>query len=134
MPQAKRKCPALKAFPPACHCILIFMLDYEITTRDLKQLLASDLSEKPVVLDVREPWEFEAARIEGSTLISMGDIPSRAFNELDPEAHIVTVCHHGVRSMNVAVWLRNQGFENAQSLRGGIDAWSAEIDPAVPRY
>lgn len=110
------------------------MLDYEITTQDLKQLLAADASEKPVVLDVREPWEFDAAHIKGSTLIPMGDIPSRAFNELDPEAHIVTVCHHGVRSMNVAVWLRNQGFENAQSLRGGIDAWSAEIDPAVPRY
>jgi len=110
------------------------MLDYEITTQDLKQLLAADVSEKPVVLDVREPWEFEAAHIEGSTLIPMGDIPSRAFNELDPEAHIITVCHHGVRSMNVAVWLRNQGFENAQALRGGIDAWSAEIDSAVPRY
>lgn len=110
------------------------MLDYEITTQDLKQLLAADASEKPVVLDVREPWEFDAAHIKGSTLIPMGDLPSRAFNELDPEAHIVTVCHHGVRSMNVAVWLRNQGFENAQSLRGGIDAWSAEIDPAVPRY
>jgi rhodanese-related sulfurtransferase len=110
------------------------MLDYEISTQELKQLLASDGSKSHVVLDVREPWEYEAAHIEGSTHISMGDIPARAFQELDPEAHIVTLCHHGVRSMNVAVWLRNQGFENAQSLRGGIDAWSAEIDPTVPRY
>ena len=115
-------------------CILISMLDYEITAHNLRQLLASDTSPRPVLLDVREPWEFAAARIEGSTLIPMGEIRSRAFNELDPEAHIVTVCHHGVRSLNVAVWLRNQGFENAQSLRGGIDAWSAEIDPSVPRY
>jgi len=110
------------------------MIDYEITTQELKQLLALANPERPVVLDVREPWEYSAARIEGSTLMPMGDIPSRAFQELDPEARIITVCHHGVRSMNVAVWLRNQGFENAQSLRGGIDAWSAEIDPAVPRY
>lgn len=124
----------LAARLPACHCILIFMLDYEITTQDLKQLLASANPNSPIVLDVREPWEHQVALIEGSTLMPMGDVPSRAFQELDPEAHIVTVCHHGVRSMNVAVWLRNQGFENSQSLRGGIDAWSAEIDPTVPRY
>lgn len=110
------------------------MLDYEITTRDLKQLLALAGPDRPIILDVREAWEYQVARIEGSTLTPMGDIPSRDFNELDPEAHIITVCHHGVRSMNVAVWLRNQGFENAQSLRGGIDAWSAEIDPSMPRY
>ena len=110
------------------------MLDYEITTQELGRLLNADGSERHVLLDVREPWEYAAAHIQGSTLMPMGDIPSRAFQELDPEAHIVAICHHGVRSMNVAVWLRNQGFENAQSLRGGIDAWSAEIDPAVPRY
>jgi len=110
------------------------MLDYEISTQELKQLLTAAGPASHIVVDVREPWEYEVARIEGSTLIPMGDIPSRAFNELDPEARIITVCHHGVRSINVAVWLRNQGFENAQSLRGGIDAWSAEIDPTVPRY
>ena len=113
------------------------MLDYEISTLDLKQLLTlSDLAADPahVLLDVREPWEYETAHIEGSILIPMGDIPSQAFQELDPETHIVTVCHHGVRSLNVAVWLRNQGFEKAQSLRGGIDAWSAEVDSTVPRY
>lgn len=110
------------------------MLDYEITTQELRELLAAPASANRVLVDVREPWEYEAAHIEGSTTMPMGDIPSRAFQELDPEAHIVTICHHGVRSMNVAVWLRNQGFENAQSLRGGIDAWSAEIDSSVPRY
>ena len=110
------------------------MLDYEITTQELGRLLNADGSERHVLLDVREPWEHAAAHIQGSTLMPMGDIPSRAFQELDPEAHIIAICHHGVRSMNVAVWLRNQGFENAQSLRGGIDAWSAEIDPTVPRY
>ena len=117
-------------------------MDFEISPAELKQLLFARMQARPsdglqpgfVLLDVREPWEYDAARIEGSTLMPMGDVPSRAFQELDPEAHIVTLCHHGLRSLNVAVWLRNQGFENAQSLRGGIDAWSAEIDSAVSRY
>ena len=117
-------------------------MDLEISAAELKQLLNSETltttnsSQQPsfVLLDVREPWEYEAARIAGSTLMPMGDVPSRAFQELDPEVRIVALCHHGVRSLNVAVWLRNQGFENAQSMRGGIDAWSREIDPAVPRY
>ncbi len=64
----------------------------------------------------------------------MGDIPSRANQELDPDEPIVVICHAGVRSMNVTIWLRNNGFENVQSLRGGIDAWSREVDPSVPRY
>jgi rhodanese-related sulfurtransferase len=113
-------------------------MDFEISPAELKQIIAippnADVHSSPILLDVREPWEYDAARIEGSTLMPMGDVPGRAFQELDPEAHIVTICHHGVRSLNVAVWLRNQGFENVQSLRGGIDAWSAEIDPSVPRY
>jgi rhodanese-related sulfurtransferase len=118
--------------------ILERMVDFEITPQQLQELLdapaGSSGKEKPVLLDVREPWEFEAAWIEGSVLMPMGDVPGRAFQELDPEAHIVTICHHGVRSLNVAVWLRNQGFENTQSLSGGINAWSAEVDAAVPRY
>jgi rhodanese-related sulfurtransferase len=112
----------------------VAMLDYEISAQELKQLVAVAAQKGHILLDVREPWEFETARIEGSILMPMGDVPGRAFQEIDPEAHIVTICHHGVRSLNVAVWLRNQGFENAQSLRGGIDGWSAEVDPAIPRY
>jgi len=93
------------------------------------------LGEKKVrIVDVREPWEFATARIEGSLEMPMGDVPARANQELDPDERIVVVCHHGIRSMNVTVWLRQQGFEQAQSLRGGIDAWSAEVDPAVNRY
>jgi rhodanese-related sulfurtransferase len=113
------------------------MLDFEITPAELSSQLSSKIATGApsglVVLDVREPWEYETAKIDGSILLPMGEIPAR-FQELDPEAHIVTVCHAGVRSMNVAVWLRNQGLERVQSLRGGIDAWSREIDPAVPRY
>ena len=89
---------------------------------------------KARLIDVREPWEFATAHIEGSVAMPMGDVPSRAHQELDPEERLVILCHHGMRSMNVTVWLRNQGFEHAQSLRGGIDAWSAEIDPSIPRY
>ena len=89
---------------------------------------------KARLIDVREPWEFETAHIEDSLLMPMGDVPARAHQELDPDEHLVVMCHHGMRSMNVAVWLRNQGFEQAQSLMGGIDVWSAEIDPTVPRY
>jgi rhodanese-related sulfurtransferase len=109
------------------------MLDFEITPPDLAAKLAGGKPPDLVLLDVREPWEYATARIEGSSLMPMGEIPSR-LQELDPDAHIVAICHAGVRSMNAAVWLRNQGLENVQSLRGGIEAWSLEIDPKVPRY
>lgn len=116
----------------------VIMLDYEITAQDLAKRLAQTQDVLPgdrlTLIDVREPWEFEAARIDGAVLMPMGDVPSRANTELDPDDAIVVVCHAGVRSMSVTAWLRNQGFEKAQSLRGGIDAWSREIDPTVPRY
>jgi rhodanese-related sulfurtransferase len=107
------------------------MLDYEISPAETADLLREN---KIRLIDVREPWEFETARIPGSLLMPMGDVPARAHQELDPDERLVVLCHHGMRSMNVAVWLRNQGFEQAQSLRGGIDAWSAEVDPALARY
>ncbi len=98
--------------------------------------LASQLKHPspPLVLDVREPWETAIAAIPGSTLMPMGDVPSRAHQELDPDQPIVVVCHHGARSLNVTMWLRQQGFDHAQSLAGGIDHWSAVIDPTIPRY
>ena len=108
-----------------------FMLEYEISAADAVNLLRK---EGVRFLDVREPWEYATARIGGSVLMPMGDVPARAHQELDPDERIVVLCHHGMRSMNVAVWLRNQGFENAQSLRGGIDAWASEVDPSVGRY
>jgi len=90
------------------------MLDYEVSPAEAAALLRES---KARLIDVREPWEFETAHIE-----------------VDPDERLVVLCHMGVRSMSVTVWLRNQGFEQAQSLHGGIDSWSAEIDPAVPRY
>jgi len=107
------------------------MLDYEISASDAAALLREN---KTRFFDVREPWEFEAASIAGSLLMPMGDVPARAHQELDPDEHLVVLCHHGQRSLNVTAWLRNQGFENTQSLRGGIDAWSAEVDPTIARY
>jgi len=107
------------------------MLDYEISASDAAALLRENRTR---IIDVREPWEFEAASIAGSLLMPMGDVPARAHQELDPDEHLVVLCHHGQRSLNVTAWLRNQGFENTQSLRGGIDAWSAEVDPTIARY
>jgi rhodanese-related sulfurtransferase len=107
-------------------------MDYEIDPESVQKM--SKGGESFTLLDVREPWEFETARIEGAKLMPMGDIPSRANQELDPEDHIVVYCHHGVRSMNVTAWLRQQGFEKAQSMAGGIDAWSRRVDPKVPVY
>ncbi len=107
-------------------------MDLEITVAQTKDLLAS--AQPPVLLDVREQWEYDTAHIEGATLIPMNEVPARAFKELDEDSPILVLCHHGARSLSVAVWLRNQGFEQAQSVAGGIDAWSRTIDPAVPRY
>jgi rhodanese-related sulfurtransferase len=112
------------------------MLGYEVSAAEAAALLKS-AQETPesnfVLLDVREPAEYRTAHVEGSKHIPMGEIPSRV-QELDPDAHIVTMCHAGVRSMNVALWLRDQGFDRVQSMRGGIDAWSTSVDPNVPRY
>lgn len=107
------------------------MLDYEISPQETATLLRD---KKTRLIDVRETWEFARAQIAGSVLMPMGDVPSRAFAELDPEEHLVIVCHRGQRSLSVTAWLRNQGFEQVQSLRGGIDAWSMQIDVSVPRY
>ena len=107
------------------------MLDFEIAAVDAAALVRE---KKARLIDVRESWEVATASIEGALTIPMGDVPARAHQELDPDEHLVVFCHAGVRSMNVTVWLRNQGFENVQSLRGGIDAWSQQVDPKVPRY
>lgn len=112
--------------------VVIPDMDYEITAEEVKAKL--DAGDQFTLLDVRESWEFEAARMDRAKLMPMGDVPSRAHQELDPEDHIVVVCHHGVRSMNVTAWLRQQGFEKVQSMRGGIDAWSRSVDRKVPVY
>ncbi len=114
------------------HGILAIMLSPEITPQDFAALRQQP--NPPVLLDVREKWEYDTAHLPDSLLMPMGDVPSRAHAELDPDAPLVVLCHHGARSLNVAMWLRQQGFEQAQSLAGGIDAWSQTVDPNVPRY
>lgn len=87
----------------------------------------------PLLVDVRDPWEYEIRRIEGAKLIPMRTIPAN-LQALDTDDDVICYCHHGIRSLDVAAWLRGQGVEKAKSLAGGIDRWSAEIDRRVPRY
>jgi rhodanese-related sulfurtransferase len=106
----------------------------EIAPAELKKRL--EAGEKIHLIDVREPHEYAAARIEGSRLVPMNTVPAN-LQELDTmaaEAPLIVYCHHGMRSLNTANWLREQGVENCQSLAGGIDLWSVSVDPRVPRY
>ncbi len=123
------------------------MLPFEITVHQAKELLDSTATNSTAtnstttsapprvrLIDVREPWEAQRARIPGSELIPMNEFAARAHQELDPEDHLLIVCKMGGRSLSVTNWLRKQGFETAQSVAGGIDAWSRQIDPSIPRY
>jgi adenylyltransferase/sulfurtransferase len=103
----------------------------EITPAEMKERF--DRGENFLLVDVREPWEYELCRIDGSKLIPMGSIPAN-LQALDVDEDVVCYCHHGMRSMDVAVWLRGQGVQRAKSLAGGIERWSLEIDARVARY
>jgi len=105
----------------------------QITPAELAAWLADVGREKPVLLDVREPWEYQAARIEGSQHIPMREVPGR-LGELDPDRAVVAICHHGGRSMQVAMFLEKNGFAKTHNLVGGVDAWSRTVDAAVPLY
>jgi rhodanese-related sulfurtransferase len=87
----------------------------------------------PIIIDVREPWEYDLANIANSVLIPLSTLPS-ASNRLDHAAEYVVLCHHGMRSEMAANWMRSQGFTRVLNLTGGIDAWSVVVDPAVARY
>jgi rhodanese-related sulfurtransferase len=113
------------------------MLD-QIPPASLAQWLQSlPPTAKPVVLDVREPWEWQTASVqaEGFELLTvpMGDIPAR-LSELDPQQPIACLCHHGARSQRVGLYLLQNGFEQVVNIAGGIDAWSQQLDARVPRY
>ena len=105
----------------------------EITPRELAQLLANGHSIR--LIDVRQPWENQLAKLAGCLLIPLNEIPPRAA-EIPAEnaTMIVVYCHHGVRSMSAADYLLRLGYFNVRSLAGGIDAWSCEVDPSLPRY
>ena len=105
--------------------------DYKnVTPRELKTRL--EAGDRPVLLDVRERWEFELARIEGSELVPMSEL-ERRFYELDPGSETVVICHHGLRSAYVTRALQRAGFSNVSNLEGGLDAY-AEVDDSVPKY
>jgi rhodanese-related sulfurtransferase len=105
----------------------------QMSATELADWLADPQRDKPLLLDVREPAEFDICRIEGSQLIPMGTVPAR-LPELDPDADIVVICHHGARSAQVCMFLERQGFARAVNLAGGIAAWAAQVDPSMPRY
>lgn len=87
----------------------------------------------PLLLDVREPWEFAICCIEGSLNVPMGHIP-QSLDTLEPGQETVVICHHGIRSAQVGYFLEQAGFKRVINLTGGIDAWSQEVDPLTPRY
>lgn len=103
----------------------------EISPQDLKTRL--DKGEAVVLLDVREPEEVEIVHLPGSVPIPMGDIPGRV-HELDPDKEIVVYCHHGIRSMRVAMFLAQRDFDQVKNLAGGIDAWARDVAPGMARY
>jgi rhodanese-related sulfurtransferase len=109
----------------------------QLDGRDLLTMTAAPDAPAPLLLDVREPWEFALAaiRIDGLRTLSMPmqSVPER-LGELDRAQPVVCICHHGARSAQVVAFLERQGFEAVYNLAGGIDAWSMQIDPGVPRY
>lgn len=94
---------------------------------------AGGLRQRPTLLDVREPWEYELCHVDGSLLVPLRGLPAR-LDELDAEAAIVVICHHGVRSRQAGSFLEGQGFTSIFNLSGGIDAWAKEVDPAMCKY
>ncbi|ALT76898.1 rhodanese-like domain-containing protein [Paucibacter sp. KCTC 42545] len=109
----------------------------QIGPREVLAMCQAGPELKPLLLDVREPWEAALAsiRLDGisANLMPMGQVTTR-FGELDPAQPIVCYCHHGMRSLQVVAFLQRQGFDSVYNLAGGIDAWSQDVDPAVPRY
>jgi adenylyltransferase/sulfurtransferase len=107
------------------------LMSFTITPKDLKTRL--DKGDKLVLVDVREPWEYALAKLEGSVLIPLATL-QQSLGKLDRNAEIVAYCHHGMRSADATGFLLQQGFGNVKNLVGGIDAWSTQIDPSVARY
>lgn len=105
----------------------------QLAPRELKLWLDDEGRSQPVLLDVREPWELGVCRIDGAQHIPMRTIPARLM-ELDRDAEVVVICHHGARSYQVAMFLEHQGFSKLFNLYGGVAAWAREVDPSMPTY
>jgi len=106
-------------------------MSFMITPQELKARL--DNKDSLVLLDVREQWEYDLAKIHGSVLIPVATLPD-SLSQLDRNSEIIAICHHGIRSANATGFLAQQGFTKVKNLVGGIDAWSAQVDGTVPRY
>lgn len=105
----------------------------QLSAQSLQEWLADQSRTQPFLLDVREPWEYEYCRIQDSTLIPMSQVSSR-LADLQPEADVVVICHHGVRSFHVASFLEQQGFGKVYNLQGGVDAWARHVEPTMRKY
>jgi rhodanese-related sulfurtransferase len=103
----------------------------EVTPREVSEQLA--WGGKFLFVDVREKWEHDVSHIEGVTLIPLREIAAN-IGRFEEAEEVVLFCHHGMRSLDAAAWLRSQGVAGARSMAGGIERWSVEIDPRVPRY
>jgi rhodanese-related sulfurtransferase len=104
----------------------------ELSAGELKKYLDA-ASEKPLLLDVREPWEFEIAQLENARLIPMRTIPGK-LSELDPDQETVVICHHGIRSRQICRFLESQGFTQLINLSGGVAEWAREVDNHMATY
>ena len=105
----------------------------QITPVQLAEWLQDESRPAPFLLDVREPSEFAYCAIPGSVLMPMASVPARA-QELPDDVEIVVICHHGARSMQVAMFLERQGFAGLINLAGGVAQWAQQVDPAMPQY
>lgn len=105
----------------------------QLRPAQLAEWLADASRERPVLLDVREPWEFQTCHLPESLLVPMREVPAR-IGELDAGAETVVICHHGGRSMQVAAFLERQGFSKVHNLSGGVDAWARTVDASMPVY
>ena len=104
-----------------------------VSALDLAAWLADPSRPRPFLLDVREHWEFDTCHVEGAALMPMNSIPAR-IDDLDEDAAIVCICHHGARSMQVAAFLERNGFAKVTNLTGGMHAWALQVDGAMPTY
>lgn len=105
----------------------------QLTAPQVAEWLADPARPAPLLLDVREPWEFQTCHIEGARLMPMNTVPAQQ-QDLDPEQPVVCICHHGARSMQVAAFLERQGFRDVTNLTGGMHAWALQVDTSMPTY
>jgi rhodanese-related sulfurtransferase len=107
------------------------MDDMQISVKEVNERIVR--GDKLFLVDVREQWEYDLCQIAGAKLIPLGTLPANLNTLLDAD-EVICYCHHGIRSLDAAVWLRQQGVESAKSMAGGIERWSVEVDPNMPRY